>query len=498
MTSTLYRIYRPQTWAEVAGQQATKTTLINQLINGKLAHAYLFCGIRGIGKTTVARLLAKSVNCLQRPKGSAEPCNTCESCKAIQTGRSLDLIEIDAASNRRIDDIREIREHVPFASAGSKYKVFIIDEVHMLTTEAFNALLKTLEEPPSHVIFILATTEVHRLPATILSRCQRFDFKPLTNSELLARLVYLTETEGVKIDPTVLNDIVRLAQGSTRDAESFLGKILSLGEKEITKAQAKLVLPHSDYELTTKFIDHLIQREGVNAVNLLNTFLSDGGELGPFYTQVLEILRQLMLLKLSGKKNLDDNSINLADMLPSLTLARLQHMLNAWLSAEKEITASDIPQLPLELAILNITESNSIVNQTEAFSGRQQRSTNTPAIKAQISDEPTKTTVDFSTISLRWGEIVDRLKEFNHSLSFILSVARPTKVDGDMLNIAFQYKLHYERVNDQKIRQLIEQAVRDVTGESLRVQPVYEEANTSTATDTLTNVLNTFGGTIVN
>ncbi len=188
MASAIYRKYRPQLFSEVIGQDHVTKTLVNEIINDKLAHAYLFCGMRGIGKTTVARVLAKAINCEKRSSQKAEPCNKCQSCEAINNGRSLDLLEIDAASNRRIDDIREIKEHIPYGPSQAKYRVVIVDEVHMLTTEAFNALLKTLEEPPPHVKFIFATTEAHKVPLTILSRCQRFNFKRITTAQTVAKL----------------------------------------------------------------------------------------------------------------------------------------------------------------------------------------------------------------------------------------------------------------------------------------------------------------------
>ncbi len=191
MTTTIYRKYRPQFFSDVIGQEHVTKTLQNEISSGKLAHAYLFCGIRGVGKTTLARLLAKSLNCKEKKAGDYEPCDKCESCLAIKSGTSLDLLELDAASNRRIDDIREIKEHIPYGPLTSNYKIVIIDEVHMLTTEAFNALLKTLEEPPAHTIFVLATTEIHKLPDTIISRCQRFDFHKVPRLAKLPSLLCL-------------------------------------------------------------------------------------------------------------------------------------------------------------------------------------------------------------------------------------------------------------------------------------------------------------------
>ena len=224
MSNTLYRKYRPQIFAEVISQNHVKTTLANAITMDKVAHAYLFAGPRGIGKTTLARILAKALNCNEKDK--LEPCTKCSSCLEIAEGRSLDLIEIDAASNRGINEIRELREQVRVSPSKEKFKVFIIDEVHMLTNEAFNALLKTLEEPPAHAIFILATTEIHRIPETIISRCQRFDFKKIPIPETVKHLEFLVKQEGIKVEKKVIENIARFSQGYLRDAISMLGQIL--------------------------------------------------------------------------------------------------------------------------------------------------------------------------------------------------------------------------------------------------------------------------------
>jgi DNA polymerase-3 subunit gamma/tau len=234
MSLVLYRKYRPQVFADVVGQEHIVQTLTNAVSSGIISHAYLFSGPRGSGKTTVARLLAKSLNCQNRKEGEFEPCNKCSSCLEIMENRSLDLLEIDAASHRGIDEMRELRDGIKFAPAKSKYKIFIIDESHQLTKEAANALLKTLEEPPSHAIFILATTEIHKMIPTIISRCQRFDFRRLTLPEIVKKLEFVAKKEGVKTDKAALELIALSAAGSIRDAESILGQVLSYqGAQEI-------------------------------------------------------------------------------------------------------------------------------------------------------------------------------------------------------------------------------------------------------------------------
>jgi DNA polymerase-3 subunit gamma/tau len=517
MTQTLYRKYRPQFFSEVAGQNHIKVTLENEIKLDRLTHAYLFCGTRGVGKTTVARLLAKAVNCERRQAGQAEPCNKCESCQAINAGHSLDLIEIDAASNRRIDDVRELRDHIPHGPVKARYKVVIVDEVHMLTTEAFNALLKILEEPPAHVIFILATTEVHKLPDTIISRCQRFDFRRLNIADLVRRLEIVSQAEKIEVASEVLAEVARLANGSSRDAESYLGKLLSLGEKKISADQAHLVLPHSDIKQALAFVRHLVLRQASEAVSLLNNFLEEGGELGYFYKQVLELMRQLLLLKLHGLATEKNNSLvsdevthDLATLVQELTQSRLQAMLQTWLDLDGAWQQSEVYQLPLELAAVAICQTDS-TTQTGTPTSSSKESAAKPPSNIKVEPSTPETTVSSSSkvaskaqnqISLdeivkRWPEVVAKLRDFNHSLSFILSIAKPAKIENNTLVINFQYKLHQERIQDAKVRQIVQQALAEVLAVEMGVRGVMEETATPVGGDLLSSVLSTFSGRVV-
>ena len=274
MSLALYRKYRPQTFAEIVGQNHVKVTLENEIATGKIAHAYLFSGPRGLGKTTIARLIAKSVNCLSRKDGQSEPCNHCEACQEILDSRSLDVIEIDAASHTGVDNVREnIIANARFTPTNRKFKVFIIDEVHMLSISAFNALLKTLEEPPAHALFILATTEVHKIPQTIISRCQHFDFRKVSINDLVERLATIVKKEKRVLDQEVLERIARWSEGGVRDADSLLGQLLALNEKVITKQHAELVLPASHFNLVFELVSNLIKNDTASSLILVNQLI---------------------------------------------------------------------------------------------------------------------------------------------------------------------------------------------------------------------------------
>ena len=303
VSQVLYRKWRPQTLAGVVGQEHVTRTLINALAQGRVAHAYLFCGPRGTGKTSTARILAKAVNCARNGKG--EPCNECPQCLAVGLGNALDLIEIDAASNRGIDEVRDLRERVNYLPAESPFKVYIIDEVHMMTTPAFNALLKILEEPPRHVIFILATTEAHRLPVTIVSRCQRFDFRRLSQSSVEGRLQELCEDEGVKVEPWVMKSIVRASEGSLRDAENLLEQLIVSFGASIEPAHLRELLGVSSGLPLQEVAAGMLSGDLPGALRALHGVAEQGLNLKHFHREMLEYLRSLLLIKAGAADVLD-------------------------------------------------------------------------------------------------------------------------------------------------------------------------------------------------
>ena len=418
MAETLYRKYRPQTFAELVNQKHIRVTLENEISTGQIAHAYLFSGPRGIGKTTVARLLGKALNC-QKREGS-EPCNQCDNCQAVKAGRFLDLIEIDAASNRGINEIRELREHVKYPPSKGLFKIFIIDEVHMLTPEAFNALLKTLEEPPKQTIFILATTEIHKVPDTIISRCQRFDFKKVDLKDIAERLAYISQQEKVSIEPKVLELIARRSGGFIRDAESLLGQIFSLGEKEITEETVSVILPRSDFSLIIELVNNLKQKDTASGLILINKLVNEGVDLFEFNKDVIEYLRKLLILKVEG---------SISEFM-TVTL-------------EKELNEQAIKQVEKEV------------------------------------------------------------KKYNHSLHFILKLCLPGKFDGKKLEICLKYKIHQEKLKDNKAKELIEQAIKKISQKDIQIVPVLDTeldlkaCGNGNGDEAVDDALDVFGGTVV-
>ena len=357
----LYRKYRPQSFAEIIGQDHVVKTLTNSIERKNISHAYLFCGPRGSGKTSIARLFAKSVNCADA--SSFEPCNKCDSCLEISAGKSMDLVEIDAASHTGVDDVRELIDGIKFAPIKSKYKIFIIDECHQLSKSAVNALLKTLEEPPAHAIFLLATTESQKMLPTIISRCQRFDFKRLQILDIIKKLEYIAKKENVKFEDSALSLIALNSRGSFRDAETLLDQCISFSGKNgsIKTQDLKELLGIVEVTQISQFVDFLLQKNAKDAISYLNTMVDSGVDLAEFAKTSVFYLRQALLLKINPSflnlqnSGLSENEIKkINSQVANLSSKDIQKLLEIFIDAENKMKYNSIQQLPLELAIVNI------------------------------------------------------------------------------------------------------------------------------------------------
>jgi DNA polymerase-3 subunit gamma/tau len=511
--ATLYRKYRPQTFADAVGQNHIKLTVQSELATGRVAHAYLFCGPRAVGKTTFARLLAKSINCLNRKEGEFEPCGECSSCLDISDGRALDVIEIDAASNTGVDNVRDnIIASARVSPSKSKFKVFIIDEVHMLSISAFNALLKVLEEPPKRVVFILCTTETHKVPATIISRCERFDFKRIGRVDIVKKLSRIAREEKIKISDDILEAVARQSEGHMRDAESLLGQLVAIGGQEISASEADLVIPRSAIGEIVKLIECLAKKDGSSAIALVNKLLDDGVDLEKFAQDLIELLRKVLIYKinpaLGEKLGLDigeSYELKINELKKDLPVERIVLFLEKMMAARASMKSAFITQLPLEMAIAELClepsqvcrplpPAGNIAQQVPraytAPANATQSMQSNPVIQHQavpgsVSGAPAapQGAVPVSDVKMsledfgsRWGEFLAKIKKNNHSLSFILKTCQPRGVDGGKACLAFKYKFHKDRVNEAKMREAIHQTLREVYGANLVFEAIIDEA----------------------
>lgn len=524
---TLYRKYRPVRWADIAGQNHVKVTLAFEVATGKIAHAYLFSGPRGIGKTTVARIFAKSINCQSRKKEKGreggESCGECPNCRLISDGRTLDIIEIDAASNRGIDNVREnIIENSRFSPSKLQYKVFIIDEVHMMTTEAFNALLKTLEEPPAHAVFILATTELHKVPPTIVSRCQRFDFRKIPFADLTDRLHSICEQEKCKVDSKVLEEIAHHSDGSLRDAEGLLGKVLTIGDgKRVTYDEALVVLPRSDFESVSSFVDSLLRRDSRSALLTVNESLDSGLDLDQFVGDSIELLRKILLTKMSGNPEIfafdmdEGRKKRLSEWAESAETAMLVRTTELLLEKKRALKYSHPIQLPVELAVIQVCEKVSAAPaETRARSGSRSGDTdsrpvpgknelpekNEPAEKKTAKEPAPKVETRTETkepeeeairtdgepvatldkLFSVWPDFTEKAGEENHSLRLILDTAEPVAVHGQKVVVGCAYRFHKDKLCDSRNIRIIERILGDILEARVAVEGVVLEKESKT------------------
>ncbi len=359
------RRWRPQTFDEVVGQEHVTSTLKSAIENNRVAHAYLFAGTRGVGKTTTARILAKALNCEQGP--TIDPCGECAPCVEVVEGGSMDVIEIDGASNRGIEEIRSLRENVKYAPSRGRYKVYIIDEVHMLTIHAFNALLKTLEEPPPEVVFILATTEVAKVPATIVSRCQRFDFRLIPQSQISEHLREIDGKDSLGVPPEVLEIIARSARGSMRDAQSLLDQLVSYCGGKITAEEVMAVLGMVDYDVLSTCVDALLTGDAATLLGQVEEIRTNGRDPRLFCGQLLRYLRDLVVLKAGGEATSlpevpPERRETMAAQIERVPLSRFQLLFSLLAKAESEMIGSSYPDLVMEMALVKMSRAESFMS----------------------------------------------------------------------------------------------------------------------------------------
>lgn len=508
MSQTLYRKYRPQKFSEIIGQQHIVQTLSNAIKNNRTGQAYLFTGPRGTGKTTIARVFAKAVNCQKRK--DFEPCQQCEVCRNIAENRSLDIIEIDAASNTGVDNIRELRETVKLPPTRAKYKVYIIDEVHMLSTGAFNALLKTLEEPPAHVIFILATTEIHKVPETIISRCQRFDFSRLTLEQIVKKLSSIAKLENVEIEKDALEMIAVAAEGGMRDAESTLAQIIALEDKNITAKEVEEILGAAGHQSVEELAELILAKNSTGALSLVNKISGEGANFKVLHKSLLNYLRQLMIASvspdLSGLFSLEltkEQIKKLENQAKSYSPKQILYVLENLIETQNNLRSSFIPQLPLEMAIVksstrqelnksekNIIPANSvkgnpqlaISNPDKARMGSKEEKnklqiTNykSPESKKQESTTEQSGNMTIDAVKDNWNKILEATRPHNHSLIAFLANCQPAKVENNKVIIATRYNLYKDKLNEKNNRLTIEEVFDKILNSRVTVKFVTEE-----------------------
>ena len=493
------RKYRPQGFDEVVGQSHITTTLKNAIAQNRVAHAYIFAGPRGVGKTTTARILAKALNCQIGPTDN--PCNKCSSCTEITQGISLDILEIDGASNRGIDEIRNLRENVKFAPSKGRFKVYIIDEVHMLTSEAFNALLKTLEEPPAHVKFIFATTQAHKVPPTILSRCQRFDFRRISVKDIVDNLEKIAKKESLKVENEVLILIAKHSDGSMRDAQVVLDQISSYTEGKVSAEDASKILGAVSDDILFGLADSIKKHESVAALKMIASLADEGKDIVQVVLYLIEHFRNLSVVKVS------DDSSSLIDASPEkikryeeqsrlFTIEEMLYIIYTLSATLDFVRRSNMSRVPFEVAMVKLTRHGAILTSGEVMERLERLEKNMGRESAQRSiEQPVSQTRNEDSISQNvprspepgtqipkngaldeitaaWPSILNQIKDRKISVAMYLKEGYPSTLEADTLSITFpkSSKFHKEMLESPDCKGLILKAIKDSTGMDIKIK----------------------------
>ncbi|MGB7876337.1 MAG: DNA polymerase III subunit gamma/tau [Anaerolineales bacterium] len=508
MTQALYRKWRPLLWDEIVGQQHIVQTLTNAVRADRVGHAYLFAGPRGTGKTTIARLIAKAVNCLNDDPAK-RPCNKCDHCKAVNENRFLDLIEIDAASNTSVDDVRDLRDKINFTPSQGKYKIYIIDEVHMLSTAAFNALLKTLEEPPPHAIFVLATTEIHKIPATVLSRCQRHEFRRVPVDEIVGQLKKIAKEEKIKVDDDALTLIARQSAGGMRDAISLLDQLSSTGDK-IDLALTQTVLGTATSQTVLDLIASISDGQPAPAMDAIHLALDAGADPRSLARQVVDYLRGLMLIQMGNDDQVEvtkDVKRIMVEHARAFSSQDVLRVMKAFNTAAVDTRGGWQPSLSLELAVAEVLEApaevsmvqhgekpkkaqktDSPLQKTETKIEAEKSKATKPSAQKKIAPEKkpaksaeTETKADAPVVGLAevtkaWRDIRSVIKPDHPGIEALLNSCKPLEVRGGELYLGFQSETVRALMDIKDKTDIARAAIKDVLGVDLSIKCVVTNA----------------------